>query len=231
MNRPNMSARPVSAAGVQNRRRILTKVERDAIQYQSQGSFPAGLKAVRSHSLRDVWKHTAGANPTITLFQSSTGSTALQDSNLPVAGQVPQGQAMLVHEIRFTLAQPATVGSTFDDNYINAWARLMRETVFEFARLNGDWDAQFLGTEVLPNVFGMVNTTPESGQAAPVRVGDFVRSDCAFRLRVPVVLGQSTAIMFKAMQRAALAASNPLVVAGGETIVELRGLLTKVAAV
>lgn len=231
MNRHNMLRHVANASGLQNRRRVLTKVEREALKYQSQGSFPAGLKNVRSHSLRDVWRHTAGVNPTIQLFQSSTGSTALQDSNLPVAGQVPQGQAMLVHEVRFSLSQPATAGATFDDNYINAWARLMRETVFEFSRLNGDWDAQFLGLEILPPVFGLINTAPESGQAAPVRVGDFVYSDCAFRLRIPVVLGQSTAIMFKAAQRAALLATNPLVVAGGETIVELRGLLTKVAAV
>lgn len=214
------------------RPRSLTKTEADALGYQAQGSYPSGLKNVRSYALRSTLFFADAVTETaISLFSKANGEQKMFDTNILQGNTVPNGQALLVHEIVFNLTTPA---ANFSQDVVNAFANFMRNTVFTFGRENAQWDAQFAGSEVLPSVFGMCNTTPDSGEAAPVRVGDFVKTGngkASFRLRVPVVLGQNTSFNFTAQLRAALSASSPLVTLAENMTVELRGILTKMAAV
>ena len=216
------------------RKRVVTKTEAAALGYQSQGSYPSGLKNVRSYSLRSALKFADCVNNTeIPLFAAGVGGSSKFDTNVLQGNTVPNGQALLVHEIVFHLDTPITGDGVhvFDADCVNAFANFMRNTIFTFGRENSQWDAQFLGAEVLPSVFGMVNAPVTAEQSAPVRVGDFVKPSCAFKLKVPVVLGQNTSFNFTAQLRAALAAGNPLVVNVEGIVVELKGILTKVAAV
>jgi hypothetical protein len=216
-----------------NRKRILTRTEANATGYQSQGSYPSGLKNVRSHSLRSTIKHAVtGTN--FSLFQGQ-GETKVFDTNMGQAGTIPNGQSFIVHTISFRLVTPATGfgGSpkVFDADALNCWANWLRETIFTYGRENAQWDAYFQGSEVLPSVFGLVNAPVAEGQSAPVRLGDFVKPEAAFRLKVPVVHGQNSSFFFDGQSRFDLDAANPLKAGAYETIVELKGLLTKMAAV
>lgn len=217
------------------RKRVLTKTEASALGYQSQGSYPSGLKNVRSYSLRSTLKFAeAVINTEIPLFAAGVGGSSKFDTNILQGNTLPNGQALLVHEIAFHLTTPVTGAAdakVFDADCVNAWANFMRNAIFTFGRENAQWDAQFLGSEVMPAVFGFVDAPATSEQSAPVRVGDFVRPSAAFRLKVPVVIGQNTSFNFTAQIRAALAASNPLVTNIEDMVIELRGILTKVAAV
>ena len=216
------------------RERILTKAERAALGYQSQGSYPGGLKNVRSYTLRDSLKFNA-TQQEWSLFKVGPGGSTKWDTNVTVGGMIPNGRSLLVHEIVVWLDNPGTAAgsgtSLFTDDAVNAWAAFMRNTVWNFSRSNGDSDAEFLGIELLPAVFGMCNVTAETGEAAPVRIGDFIRPAAVFKLRVPVVLGQNTPFDFTVQLRSALGAANALVTNLEGMTVGLKGLLTKMAAV
>lgn len=219
------------------RQRVVTKTEASALGYQSQGSYPSGLKNVRSYSLRSTLKFTRLQTETsIQLFAKDASEQKVFDTNILQGNTVPNGQALLVHEIVFHLSTPltGTAGDgtpVFDQDAINAFANLMRNSVYTFGRENSQWDAQFSGIELMPTVFGCVNAPVGAAQAAAVRIGDFVKPQASFRLKVPVVLGQNTSFNFEAMFRSVLAAANPLVAANLDMVVELKGLLTKMAAV
>ena len=217
------------------RQRVLTTTEKAALGYQSQGSYPSGLKNVRSYALRSALKFIDCVNSNeIQLFSAPISATSKFDTNVLSGNTIPQGQALLVHSIDFNLTTPITgdvAAHTFDQDNINAFANFMRNTIFTFGRENAQWDAQFLGSEVLPSVFGMTTAAADAGAAAPVRVGDFVRPAASFRLKVPVVIGQNTSFNFTAQLKALLAAANPLVANNEDMVVQLRGILTKMAAV
>lgn len=221
------------------RKRILTPEEQKTLGYQSQGSYPSGQKNVRSYALRSALKFSECVqNNEIQLFSANMAGSAggKFDTNILSGNTIPNGQALLVHSIEITLTTPITgdTGSpkTFDQDCVNAFANFMRNALFTFGRENAQWDAQFLGSEILPSVFGMVNAPADSGAAAPVRIGDFVtQSKASYRLRVPVVIGQNTAFNFTVALRNLLTATNPLVVNVEDAVVTLKGVLTKMAAV
>lgn len=214
-----------------SRQRVLTKTEASALGYQSQGSYPSGLKNVRSYALRSTLHFADFVSQTeVQLFAVGAAASNKWDTNVLTSNSIPNGQALLVHEIKFSLSTPTP---TLPTDVINAWSNFMRNCVFQFGRENAQWDAQFLGAEVLPSVFGMVDGTVPVGESAPVRVGDFVApTGATFRLRVPVVVGQNTSFNFTAALRSALAAGSVLVTTTGvDMVVQLKGILTKVAAV
>ena len=214
------------------RKRTLTQTEAGALGYQAQGSYPSGLKNVRSYALRSTLHFTDLQNETeALLFQASTGGSNKWDTNVLVGNSIPNGQALLVHEIRLNLSTPLPSAGAFSADQVNAFANFMRYSLWQFGRENAQWDAQFLGSEILPAVYGLVDATAPSGEAAPVRVGDFLKPDASFRLRVPVVIGQNVSFNFSVAIKTALLAGNPLVVANSDLIVQLKGVLTKVAAV
>lgn len=211
------------------RQRVLTKTEATALGYQSQGSYPSGLKNVRTYSLRSALYFNA-TETEYQLFANNLAGSNKWDTNVLTSNSIPNGQALLVHEIRMSLDVPA-VGTAFSADQLNAWARFQRNCLYQFGRENAQWDAQFLGSEILPSTFGALNATIPGTESAPVRIGDFIQPGAWFKLRVPVVIGQNTSFNFTASIRAALGATNPLVVAGLSQVVQLRGLLTKMAAV
>lgn len=218
------------------RQRVLTQTEQSTLGYQSQGSYPSGLKNVRSYSLRSTLAFTRAVNDTnIQLFAKDPSEQKLFDTNILQGNTIPNGQALLVHEIVFHLTTPLTGAGAgapvFDADCVNAFANFLRNAVFTFGRENAQWDAQFSGIEILPAVFGFVNAPVTAEQSAPVRIGDFTQRACAFKLKVPVVIGQNTSFNFEVMLRNALAANNPLVTQAENMVVELKGILTKVAAV
>jgi len=227
----------LASASRNARQRIVTKTEASALGYQSQGSYPSGLKNVRSYSLRSALKFTRLQTETsVQLFAKDVSEAKVFDTNILQGNTVPNGQALLVHEIIMHLSTPltGTAGDgtpVFDADAINAFANFMRNSVYTFGRENSQWDAQFSGIELMPTVFGCVNAPEGSAQGAPVRVGDFVKPHASFKLKVPVVLGQNTSFNFEAQIRQVLAAANPLVAANLDMVVELKGLLTKMAAV
>jgi len=212
-----------------SRQRVLSKTEATALGYQSQGSYPSGLKNVRSYALRSTLKFAdLVTNTEVQLFAAQQAGSNKWDTNVLTANSIPNGQALLVHEIRILFATPLT---NFSADQVNAWANFQRNCLYQFGRENAQWDAQFLGIEMMPSVYGMVSATIPQGESAPVRVGDFIQPAAAFRLRVPVVIGQNTSFNFTAAIRTALGAGNPLVAATMDQTVLLKGILTKVAAV
>ena len=222
------------------RQRILSKTEAAALGYQSQGSYPSGLKNVRSYALRSaLYFASLQTNTEAQLFSAGLAGSNKWDTNVLTSNSIPNGQALLVHEIRFNLTTPYTAPATsgaptpapMPTDLVNARASFMRNCVFQFGRENAQWDAQFLGSEVLPAVFGTLDGTIGTGEAAPVRVGDFIRPDASFRLRVPVVVGQNTSFNMTANIRQGLGANNVLVSTGSDMVVQLKGILTKAAAV
>jgi len=218
------------------RKKILTKIEAQALAYQSQGSNPAGLKNVRSHTLRSTLKFAdlVGSSQA-SLFGDVVKGSNRWDTNMLTGNGMPNGQAHIVNEIRFWLSTPRTGDSaglkTFDQDVVNSFADFMRNALFTFGREGAQWDAQFLGIEMLPALFGMVNATAEAGAAAPVRIGDFVKPALAFRLKVPVVLGSNSNFNFTVEHRTGLTATNPLVAQVEDMVVGLSGILTKISAV
>lgn len=223
-------------AQIQRRRRVLTQTEVDALKFQSQGSYPSGLKDVRSYMLRSTIKFAdLGSETLLQLFSKADNESKPFDTNVLNGSTIPNGQSLLVHSLEFYLPTPATgFGDTpavFDQDAVNCWAAWLRNTLFQFGRDNANWDAQFLGLEILPSTFGFANAAASSGQGTPSRIGDFIKPSASFKLKVPVVIGQNSSFLYTAQMRAALAAANPLVTGSYETVFGLKGLLTKMAAV
>lgn len=221
------------------RKRVLTKAEAQALAYQSQGSNPAGLKNVRSHMLRAAIKFADFAGSTsVSLFGEVKKGANRWDTNMLSGNGMPNGQAMIVSSIVLFLDTPKTGDSaspkTFDQDCLNAFANWLRNSLHTFGREGAQWDAEFLGIEMAPSVLGMFNATADSGAAAPVRMGDFVRTGSGlleYKLRVPVVLGQNSNFSYTIENRTLLSATDPLVANLEGAVVGLKGILTKTAAV
>ncbi len=221
------------------RKRVLTNTEAKALAYQSQGSNPAGLKNVRSHMLRSTLKFAdLVGSAQASLFGEVVKGSNRFDTNMLTGSGIPNGQAMIVNSICMFLTTPKTGDSAspkaFDQDVINAFANFLRNSIHTFGREGSQFDAQFLGLEMAPSILGMVNATPDSGSAAPVRIGDLVRTGnglLEYKLRVPVVLGSNSNFNYNVEIRNLLTATDPLVVNVEDVVVGLKGILTKVSAV
>jgi len=222
-----------------SKKRVLTKLEAQAMAFQSQGSNPAGLKNVRSYMLRSALKFADMVNSTSSsLFGDVKKGANRWDTNMLSASGMPQGQAMIVRSIVMLFDTPKTGDSanpkTFDQDCINAFASWLRNSLHTFGREGAQWDAEFLGLEMGPSMLGMVNAPADAGAAAPVRLGDFVKTGAGlleYKLRVPVVLGENSNFNYNVEMRNLLSATDPLVVNGEDVVVGLKGILTKVSAV
>lgn len=221
------------------RKRVVTNLEAKALAFQSQGSNPAGLKNVRSHMLRAALKFINLTTSTSeSLFGEVVRGANRWDTNMLTGSGIPNGQAMIVSSICLFFSTPKT-GDTanpkvFDQDMVNAFANFLRNSLHTFGREGAQWDAQFLGLEMGPSMLGMVNAAPDSGAAAPVRLGDFVKTGAGlleYKLRVPVVLGANSNFNYTVEMRNLLSATDPLVVNGEDVVVGLKGILTKVSAV
>ena len=210
------------------RKSIQTQESADALGYQSQGSYPSGLKDVYSYALRSTLTFALLATITeLKLFGTNAPSDNLADSNVATSFQVPNGQSLIVQQV--DLYAPAPLGGMTVAQH-NAWVHFQRETVYQFGRTNAQWDAQFLGLEAIGSENQVLEGTPSVAGNQFVRTGDLVKPVSSYRLRKPVVLGQNVNFDFIVKTRAALGAGNPLVAAGLNQVVTLRGLLTKLQA-
>lgn len=211
------------------RKRIVTQQQAAALGFQSQGSYPSGLKNILAYSLRSTFNFADFTTATeIQLFTTTAPNTTIFDSNIQTSQQVPNGQALLVQQIDLYAPQP--IGGMTVAQY-NAWVHFQRDALYQFARNNSQWDAQFMGHEALGSVNQILEGTPAVAGNQFVRVGDLVKPVSSYRIRGPIVLGENVNFTFPLKIRAALGGGNPLVSAGLNQVVALRGILTKVAAV
>lgn len=221
------------------RKRVVTNLEAKALAFQSQGSNPSGLKNVRSHMLRAALKFSELVISTqASLFGEVVRGANRWDTNMLTGSGIPKGQAMIVSSICLFFSTPKTGDSaspkTFDQDLVNSFANFLRNSLHTFGREGAQWDAQFLGLEMGPSMLGMVNAPADAGAAAPVRLGDFVKTGAGlleYKLRVPVVLGENSNFNYNVEMRNLLSATDPLVVNGEDVVVGLKGILTKVSAV
>lgn len=211
------------------RKRILTQTDAAALGFQSQGSYPSGLKNVLAYSLRSTlpFANLTG-NTELQLFTADAPNNNIIDSNIQTSQQVPNGQSLIVQQIDIYAPAPIA-GMTVKQH--NAWVNFQRETLYQFARNNSQWDAQFIGAEAVGSENQVLEGTPSVAGNQFVRVGDLVKPVSSYRLRSPIVLGENVNFTFTVKTRAALGAGNPLVAAALNQVVALRGILTKVAAV
>lgn len=211
------------------RKRILTQTDAAALGFQSQGSYPSGLKNIVAYTLRSTLKFSLlSAASDIQLFGTAAPNDNPFDTNIQTAQQIPNGQSLIVQQIDFYAPAPIA-GMTVKQH--NAWVNFQRETLYQFARNNSQWDAQFIGSEAVGSENQVLEGVPSVAGNQFVRVGDLVKPVSSYRLRSPIVLGENVNFTFAVKTRAALGAGNPLVAADLNQVVGLRGILTKVAAV
>lgn len=209
------------------RKRIATETEAAALAFQSQGSYPSGLKTVQAYALRTTLAFADLTTASEIQLFTTAGNPVQFDTNIQTSQQVPNGQALLVQQI--DLYAPAPVaGMTVKQH--NAWVAFQRDAIYTFARNNAQWDAQFLGLEAIGSENQVLEGVPSVAGNQFVRVGDLVKPVSSYKLRVPVVLGENVNFTFSVRVRAGLGGANPLVAATLNQVVALRGILTKVSA-
>ncbi len=196
--------------------RILTKTERQAQAYQSQGGYPGGQLVNKSYSLFDTVTFTANA----TEYALFTGKTSDKfSSNMINGSAIPAGQSFLALGISVSFDQVTLVDAE-QSTVIQAFYALLRNSLWKFAKTNEDWSAYFPGDKMLPAVTAVTS-------AAGNRVGDVVKSGILYKFAVPTVLGANNTFDFTIQLPAALGAGSLLVTEGSKMRVYLDGLITK----
>lgn len=168
--------------------RILTRSERQAFDYQSQGSFPNGALVLNTYSLDDTLVFAAGVT-TYDLFGSTKGQSSKWLTNMTAAGMVPGGQSMMVFGMSLALdiseVLAADLPATLNQFYSN-----MRSAIFTFARNNEDFSAQVRGSKFLPPISYVGSAIAPT--LALDHVGDFSRTAMIYKFLSPIVIGQNT---------------------------------------
>ncbi len=195
--------------------RILTKTERQAQAYQSQGGYPGGQLVNKSYSLFDTFTPTAAATE-YTLF---TGKGDKFSTNLINGSAIPAGQSFLALGISVSFDQVSVVDAD-QAPLMQAFYALLRNSLWKFAKTNEDWSAYFPGDKMLPSVTAAT-------AAAGNRIGDVVKSGILYKFAVPTVLGANNTFDFSIQLPAALGGANVLVTKASKIRVYLDGLITK----
>lgn len=168
--------------------RILTRSERQAMEYQSQGSFPNGALVLNTYSLDDTLVFAASTT-TYDLFGSTKGQSSKWLTNMTAAGMVPGGQSMMVFGMSLALdiseVAAADLPATLNQFYSN-----MRSAIFTFARNNEDFSAQVRGSKFLPPISYVGSAIAPT--LALDHVGDFSRTAMIYKFLSPIVIGQNT---------------------------------------